>query len=115
MGLFKICHHKGRARERCDCPWWGTFRGNKVSLQKWTDRDIATKDDAEAALSELKATIRAGTFDRRGLKPAPSVATFKAFADRYWDRHAKLLRDAGTVKNRLDIVARYFRAEPSRT
>jgi site-specific recombinase XerD len=109
MGLFKICHHKGRARERCDCPWHGGFRGRKVSLPRWANREIQTKDDAEAALSELKTAVRAGTFDPRGLKPGPvGVVTFRAFADRYWDRHAKNLRGADTVKNRLEIVARYF-------
>lgn len=109
MGLFKICHHKGRARERCDCPWHGGFRGNKVSLQRWTNREINTKDDAEAALAELKAAVRAGTFDPRGLKPStPTVLMFRAFADRYYERHVKNLRGADTVRIRLDKVASYF-------
>jgi integrase len=108
MGLFKICHHKGRTRERCDCPWHGGFRGRKVSLQRWANREIATKDDAEAALAELRAAVRAGTFDPRGLKTSDAVLTFRAFADRYWKRHAKGLRGAVTVQSRLDIVAGYF-------
>ena len=27
MGLYKICTHKGRARDRCEHAWWGSFRG----------------------------------------------------------------------------------------
>ena len=92
MGLYKICDHKicdhkGRARERCDCAWWGCFRGRRVSLPKWTNREIAMKDDADTALSDLKAAVRAGTFDRRGLRYSDPVAdirlTFGDVADRY--------------------------------
>ena len=32
MGLHKICKHKGRARDRCEHAWWGSFRGKRVSL-----------------------------------------------------------------------------------
>ena len=72
---------RARAIERCDCPWWGTFRGTKVSLPKWTDRPIQTKDDAAAALLDLEQAVRAGTFDPRGLVVKPSVVTFRDFAD----------------------------------
>ena len=40
MGLHKICKHKGRARDRCKHAWWGSFRGKRVSLAKWTNREI---------------------------------------------------------------------------
>ena len=40
MGLYKLCEHEGRNRDRCDHPWWGSFRGVRVSLSKWTDREI---------------------------------------------------------------------------
>jgi len=86
VGLYKICDHKGRARERCDCAWWGCFRGRRVSLPKWTNRDIATKDLADTALSDLKAAIRANTFDRRGLHYSASAdlrLTLGNVADRY--------------------------------
>lgn len=38
MGLYKLCTHKGRARDRCKHPWWGSFRGRRVSLAKWVNR-----------------------------------------------------------------------------
>jgi integrase len=133
MGLMKICDHglpertdgrrhltkderrrRDRAIERCDCPWWGTFRGTKVSLPKWTDRAIATKDDAAAALLDLEQVVRAGTFDPRGLVVKPSVVTFRDFADDYWKRHAIRLRGAATVKSRLEIVAGFFDRRPMR-
>jgi integrase len=85
-----------------------------VSLPKWTDRAIATKDDAEAALLDLEQVVRAGTFDPRGLVVKPSVVTFRDFADDYWKRHATKLRGAATVQSRLDIVAGFFDRRPVR-
>ena len=53
MGLHKICKHKGRARDRCKHAWWGSFRGKRVSLAKWTNREITSKAEADKALDEL--------------------------------------------------------------
>ena len=47
MGLHKICKHKGRARDRCKHAWWGSFRGKRVSLAKWTNREITSKAEIE--------------------------------------------------------------------
>ena len=83
MGLYKICTHKGRARDRCDHAWWGSFRGKRVSLAKWTNREITSKAEADKALDELTAAIRDGTFDERGLDPPPdnSPMTFGTLAE----------------------------------
>ena len=43
MGLYKICEHKGRARDRCEHAWWGSFRGKRVSLAKWANREISRR------------------------------------------------------------------------
>src|SRR4051794_26631379 len=96
MGLYKLCAHKGRSRDRCSDPWWGTFRGNRVSLSKWTNRAIETKDEAEAALNQLEIAVRTGAFDRRGLAPAPERGplTFAAFVTIYAERHVKAKRGA---------------------
>ena len=82
MGLHKICKHKGRARDRCKHAWWGSFRGKRVSLTKWTNREIMSKAEADKALDKLTAAIRDGTFDERGLDLPPdnSPMTFGKFA-----------------------------------
>ncbi len=64
MGLYKICTHKGRARDRCEHAWWGSFRGQRVSLPKWTNREIDSKAEADIALDELRGAIRDGTYDK---------------------------------------------------
>src|SRR5579872_1358384 len=105
MGLYKICEHKGRARDRCEHAWWGSFRGKRVSLEKWANRDIKSKTEADKALDDLRAAIRAGTFDERGLEPPveTSPLTFSKFADVYKQRHvlAKGLALAETIDYRL--------------
>ena len=74
MGLYKLCKHKGRDRDRCCEAWWGCFRGRRVSLQKWTGREITNKAQAAAALDDLRQAVRGGTFDRRGLRYTASAA-----------------------------------------
>src|SRR5438552_17938591 len=65
VGLYKICEHDGRARDRCDHAWWGSFRGVRVSLAKWTNREIDSKAKAAEALDDLRRAVRNGTFDER--------------------------------------------------
>jgi integrase len=112
MGVYKICEHKGRARDRCDHTWWGSFRGKRVSLEKWANRDIETKTAAGKALDDLRAAIRAGTFDERGLEPPveKSPLTFSTFAEAYKQRHvlAKGLALADTIDYRLKPLIERF-------
>src|SRR5437773_8217663 len=91
VGLYKICEHDGRARDRCAHTWWGSFRGVRVSLAKWTNREIESKAMAGEALDELKRAIRNGTFDGRGLEPPRDVTTlrFHEFAEIYKQRHVQ--------------------------
>src|SRR5437867_7286556 len=83
MGLYKICEHKGRARDRCEHAWWGSFRGRRVSLARWANCEVRSKAKADAVLDELRKTVRAGTFDERGLEPPreASPLTFSNFAE----------------------------------
>ena len=74
MGLYKICTHKGRARDRCEHAWWGSFRGKRVSLAKWTHREIGSKAEARIALDELRAAIRDGTLSRSA-RPGSSACS----------------------------------------
>lgn len=105
MGLYKICDHKGRARDRCEHAWWGSFRGVRVSLAKWTNREIDNKAKAGEALDDLRRAVRDGTFDERGLEPPREVTTltFREFADIYKQRHvfAKGLAIGKTIDYRL--------------
>ena len=54
MGLYKLCEHKGRARDRCEHAWWARFRHVRVSLEKWSDREIKTKTEADAVLDDMR-------------------------------------------------------------
>jgi hypothetical protein len=65
MGLYKLFGHKGRQRDRCEHPWWGTFRGHRESLSRWANRDIHSKTEALAVLDDVRAAIRSGTFEPR--------------------------------------------------
>lgn len=88
MGLYKLCEHEGRNRDRCDHAWWGSFRGVRVSLSKWTDREIGSKAEASAALDELRLAIRARTFDPSGQNPIkPGPVTFRELVAIYRERH----------------------------
>jgi integrase len=116
VGLYKICTHKGRARDRCEHAWWGSFRGKRVSLPKWTNREIGSKAKADVALDELRAAIRDGTFDERGLDPPPdnSPVTFGKFAEVYKQRHvlAKGLALSSTIDYRLKPLIERFGDRP---
>jgi hypothetical protein len=116
MGLYKICTHKGRARDRCEHAWWGSFRGKRVSLGKWANREIGSKAEADIALDELRAAIRDGTFDERGLDPPRdnSPMVFGTFAEVYKQRHvlAKGLALSTTIDYRLKpLIERFGEAD----
>lgn len=101
---YKICAHTGRARDRCGHAWWGSFRGKRVSLAKWTNREIGSKAEADIALDELRAAIRDGTFDERGLDPPAdnSPMTFGKFAEVYKQRHVLAKRSRCPVPSTTD-------------
>jgi integrase len=111
MGLYKICEHTGRTRDRCEHAWWGSFRGIRVSLPKWANREIHTKAEAQAVLDEVRTAIRAGTFDPRGRAPQEvSPMTLREFADIYKERHAvaKKLSLARTIDWRIRPILERF-------
>lgn len=112
MGLYKLCEHKGRARDRCEHAWWARFRRVRVSLEKWSNREIATKTEAETIFDDLKKAVRAGTFDKRRADPErkTTAPTFRQFADVYKERHvfAKNLAIGKTIDYRLKPIIDYF-------
>lgn len=82
--LYKICEHKGRDRDRCEHAWWACFRGHRVSLDKWAPYDVHNKSEAHRAFDDLKAQIRAGTFNKKPEQhePAPGL-TFEKLTPLY--------------------------------
>jgi hypothetical protein len=104
------------ARDRCQHTWWGSFRGKRVSLEKWTNRDIGSKAEADTVLDELRAAIRTGTFDDRGLDPPAdnSPMMFGKFAEVYKQRHvlAKGLALSSTIDYRLKPLIERFGDRP---
>jgi integrase len=89
MGLYKLCQHKRRERDRCEHAWWGSFRGIRVSLPRWANRDIRSKTEASVVLDAVRAAIRTRTFDRQGAEPVEprDTMTFRAFSAIYKERH----------------------------
>ena len=64
MGLYKLCKHKGRDRDRCSDAWWGSYqyRGklHRVSLARWSGRELTSKAAANAVLDDLRTAVREG-------------------------------------------------------
>jgi len=116
LGLYKLCDHQGRARDRCDHAWWARFRHVRVSLNKWGNREIESKTEAQAVLDDLRKAVRAGTFDARGIKPPKEQQslTFREFAKTYKERHvqAKGLAMAKTIDYRLKPLLNVFGDRP---
>lgn len=124
MGLFKRCEHKGRNRDRCSDPWWGNFRGHRVSLAKWADRDVESKGEAEVALDEFKRLVRdamqaglsGATLKARlaaGLNAQPTKAqplTFSEFADLYIERYVEMnkLKSESLIRYRMGAIKAFF-------
>ncbi len=112
MGLYKLCDHQGRARDRCEHAWWARSRHVRISLNKWANRELKTKTEAEAVLDDLRKAVRAGTYDTRGIEP-PRVGaplTFRQLAEIYRERHveARKLALAKTIDYRLKPLLRAF-------
>src|SRR5262245_3846006 len=111
MGLYKLCAHPPRERDRCEHLWWGSFRGVRVSLSRWANREIHNKDEAWIALDDLRRAIRNGTLDEKGLEPPrPTSLTFREFAAIYKKRHvlAKQLATAHHIDYRLKSLVDRF-------
>jgi integrase len=112
MGLYKLCGHQGRARDRCEHAWWGSFRGKRVSLSKWTNRPLANKEQANAALGELQSAIRERRFNPDGLQPlvVAQPVTFNSFANIYIERYVKSngLASADTIDYRMAALREHF-------
>jgi integrase len=122
MAIYKRCQHRGRERDRCADPWYGTYqleghRRVRVSLAKWSGQEIKTKGDAQAAFDDVKAAVRAGTFDPRGrgvVLSSDDPMTFAQLAKVYEERYvvAKNLKTAGEFKWRVKPLVQRFGEMP---
>ena len=116
MGLYKLCEHKRRARDRCEHAWWGRFRHVRVSLEKWSNREITSKTEADLVFGDLKNAVRAGTFDKRSVEALRESAplTLRQFAEIYKERHvlAKALAIGKTIEYRLKPILDHFGDRP---
>ena len=105
MGLYKLCRHTGRARDRCDHAWWGSYhyrgRSCRASLAKWANQKVASKTEAAVVLDRLRDAVHAGKFAAREADPAESRMTFNRFADVYVERYVKARRLASGRRNRV--------------
>ena len=110
--MYKLCEHKRRARDRCEHARWGCFRHVRVSLERWTNREIKTKTEADLVFDDLKNAVRAGTFDKRAVEAPrdPTSLTLRQFADIYKERHvlAKALAIGKTIDYRLKPILDHF-------
>ena len=113
MGLFKRCEHSGRNRDRCIHAWWGAFqhRGRlyRVSLVKWTNEDIKTKQQAQAIYDRFRQAVREGRVSAEEDRRERSL-TFNQLADLYVERYVKprALRTAYSIEYRLKPLREFF-------
>jgi integrase len=122
MAIYKRCQHRGRERDRCAHPWYGTYqlRGNprvRVSLAKWGNTEVKTKGEAQAVFDDVKTAIRAGTFDPRGrgvVLSSDEPMTFVQLAKVYEERYviAKNLKTAAEFKWRVKPLVERFGKMP---
>src|SRR5262245_5400914 len=107
MGLYKLCKHKGRSRDRCSDPWWGSFqykgRLYRESLARWADQPTPTKAAAEAVFDRMRDAIREGRFDQM---EANGTLSFSDCVDRYVERYVRLrgLRSGDEMEQRLALL-----------
>jgi hypothetical protein len=110
LGLYKICGHRGRARDRCQHAWWGSFQYkgtlHRCSLARWANEEIQTKQHADAVYERMRADVRAGRFNPIGNIPEQGPLTFERFADVYIEKYvrAKALASADTIEYRMAPV-----------
>jgi integrase len=107
MGLYKLCQHKHRARDRCEHPWWGSFqykgRLYRESLCRWADQTIVSKAEANGVFDRMRDAIRAGKFQQQ---EKSAELTFSHCVDLYVERYIKLrsLRSGDEMQQRLALL-----------
>ncbi len=110
MGLYKLCSHQGRARDRCRHGWWGSFQHGgrlyRASLARWANQKIRSKSEAAAVLDRMRDAVRVGTFAKREAEAVEERLTFDRFADIYVERYVRAsgLSSSGTIDYRMRLL-----------
>lgn len=122
MGIYKRCEHRGRDRDRCAHPWYGTYKfpgrpRARVALEKWSSTEVKTKGQAQEVFDDMKTAIRAGTFDPRGRGVIVSKGqplTFAQLARIYEERYivGRGLKTASEFKWRVKPLLKRFADVP---
>jgi site-specific recombinase XerD len=105
-GLYKRCRHL--SWDKCPCLWWGRFKGQRVSLEKWAGTPIGNKELAKGVLGRMHAAILGDSFDKRGERAALLTGglTFTKFLDEYTKRH---IEEDGLRSNSIDSYIDVYR------
>jgi integrase len=122
MAIYKRCRHRGRERDRCPDPWYASFKlprrsRVRVALAKWSREDVETKGKAQSVFDEIKAAVRAGTFQARGrefVATPDSPMTFAQLAKVFEERYiaGRHLRTAVEFKYRVKALVERFGPMP---
>lgn len=122
MGIYKRCEHRGRDRDRCADPWYGSYKlpgrpRARVALEKWSGKEVQTKGQAQEVFDDLKTAVRAGTFDPSGRGVIVSKGqpmTFAKLASTYEERYiaGKGLKTATEFKWRVKPLLKRFADTP---
>jgi len=84
----------------------------RVSLGRWANKEIQSKEQAKGVLEKLRTAIRDGGFDPRGLRPPAQTGglTFSELADKYKTLHviAKKLSLEESIDYRLKPLIETF-------
>src|ERR1700681_2021238 len=88
-GLYKQCRHL--SWDKCACPWWGRFKGQRISLEKWAGTPVGNKELAMGVLGRMQSAILGDSFDKRGERAALLTGglLFSDFLDEYTKRHVE--------------------------
>jgi integrase len=114
MGLYKLCQHKGRARDRCEHAWWASYqhRGRlyRASLERWANVSIGSKTEAETILDRFREAVRDGSFSSVGPTERDGPLTFARFAAIYIERYVKAngLASGDTIEYRMAPILEHF-------
>jgi integrase len=112
-GLYKKhipqCTNDGDP-SRCQCPWWGKYKGVTKSLAKWSGQQVDPfrKAHAVTVLNRFKVAIDSGRFSPKGERQSlGSKQTFRQFIDEWREHYMKVRRlRSSSIEPKLRLIER---------